>query len=125
MHLRKIEDMADFCEELSEVITPDTEYDQLSDDDMKKIDKAHDLIKSVYDSVFYNVDYEDDEMEIDEELMERVFFDLELEEEEKKLDPVGKADADIDNDGDVDDSDDYLHNRRKTIKKAIKNTKEK
>lgn len=35
------------------------------------------------------------------------------------LDPVGKADADIDNDGDVDKSDEYLHNRRKAIKKAI------
>ena len=33
--------------------------------------------------------------------------------EEKKLDPVGQADADIDNDGDVDKSDKYLHNRRK------------
>lgn len=40
--------------------------------------------------------------------------------EKKKLDPVGKADADIDNDGDVDKSDDYLHNRRKAIKKAMK-----
>ena len=40
--------------------------------------------------------------------------------EEKKLDPVGKADADINNDGKVDDSDDYLHNRRKAIKKAMK-----
>lgn len=38
---------------------------------------------------------------------------------EKKLDPVGKADADIDNDGDVDKSDKYLHNRRKAIAKAI------
>lgn len=40
------------------------------------------------------------------------------------LDPVGKADADIDNDGDVDKSDKYLHNRRKTIKKAMKKKKE-
>lgn len=40
--------------------------------------------------------------------------------EEKKLDPVGKADADIDNDGDVDSSDEYLHKRRKAIKKAMK-----
>ena len=40
--------------------------------------------------------------------------------EKKKLDPVGKADADIDNDGDVDKSDEYLHNRRKAIKKAMK-----
>lgn len=40
--------------------------------------------------------------------------------QEKKMDPVGKADADIDNDGDVDSSDKYLHNRRKAIKKAMK-----
>jgi hypothetical protein len=38
----------------------------------------------------------------------------------KKLDPVGKADADIDNDGDVDKSDKYLHNRRKAVSAAIK-----
>ena len=37
-----------------------------------------------------------------------------------KLDPVGKADDDIDNDGDVDSSDDYLKNRRKKISKAMK-----
>lgn len=35
------------------------------------------------------------------------------------MDPVGKADADIDNDGDVDSSDKYLHNRRKAIRKAM------
>ena len=40
--------------------------------------------------------------------------------EKKKMDPVGKADADIDNDGDVDKSDDYLKNRRKAIKKSMK-----
>ena len=40
--------------------------------------------------------------------------------EAAKIDPVGKADADIDNDGDVDDSDDYLKNRRKAINKAMK-----
>jgi hypothetical protein len=40
--------------------------------------------------------------------------------EKKKMDPVGTADADIDNDGDVDKSDKYLHNRRKAIKKAMK-----
>ena len=40
--------------------------------------------------------------------------------EEKKLDPVGKADADIDNDGDVDSSDEYLKKRRAAISKAIK-----
>lgn len=40
--------------------------------------------------------------------------------EEKKLDPVGKADADIDNDGDTDSSDEYLHKRRNAIKQAMK-----
>jgi hypothetical protein len=40
--------------------------------------------------------------------------------EKKELDPVGQADADIDNDGDTDDSDEYLHKRRKAIKKAMK-----
>jgi hypothetical protein len=39
---------------------------------------------------------------------------------EKKMDAVGQADADIDNDGDVDKSDSYLHNRRKAIKKSMK-----
>ena len=36
------------------------------------------------------------------------------------MDPVGKADADIDNDGDVDKSDKYLHARRKAIGKALR-----
>ena len=49
--------------------------------------------------------------------------------EKKHLDPVDhkalkgshaqRKDKDIDNDGDVDSSDSYLHNRRKTVKKAI------
>lgn len=38
----------------------------------------------------------------------------------KKLDPVGKENDDIDNDGDTDKSDKYLKNRRKAISKAVK-----
>ena len=34
---------------------------------------------------------------------------------EKKLDPVGKEDGDVDNDGDKDKSDKYLMNRRRAI----------
>jgi hypothetical protein len=41
-----------------------------------------------------------------------------------KMDPVGKADADIDNDGDVDKSDKYLKNRRKAISKNVKGDKD-
>ena len=54
--------------------------------------------------------------------------------EKKKLDPVDnkelekdfddRDDQDIDNDGDVDKSDKYLHKRRKTVKKAIKKSNE-
>ena len=36
------------------------------------------------------------------------------------LDPVGKEDDDVDNDGDSDDSDAYLKKRRKAVTKAIK-----
>ena len=39
--------------------------------------------------------------------------------EKKKMDPVGGADADIDNDGDVDSSDKFLHKKRKAISKAM------
>ena len=41
----------------------------------------------------------------------------------EKLDPVGKEDGDIDNDGDKDDTDKYLMKRRKAISKAIKKDK--
>jgi len=55
--------------------------------------------------------------------------------EKKELDPVkdkaldkkfkNRKDKDIDNDGDVDSSDEYLHKRRKTIDKAIEKDKKK
>ena len=47
-----------------------------------------------------------------------------IEEQKKvkeKLDPVGKEDGDIDNDGDQDATDKYLAKRRKAIGKAMKN----
>ena len=37
------------------------------------------------------------------------------------MDPVGKEDGDIDNDGDKDGTDKYLMNRRKAVGKAMKN----
>ena len=44
---------------------------------------------------------------------------------EKKLDPVGKEDKDIDNDGDHDKSDKYLLARRKKVGKIIAMSKKK
>ena len=38
---------------------------------------------------------------------------------EEKLDPVGKEDKDINNDGKIDKTDSYLTKRRKTVSKAI------
>jgi len=43
---------------------------------------------------------------------------------DEALDPVGKEDGDVDNDGDEDESDDYLKNRRDAVTKAVKSTKE-
>ena len=46
---------------------------------------------------------------------------LEVQEAKKKaLDPVGKEDGDVDNDGDEDSSDEYLANRRKKVGAAVK-----
>jgi hypothetical protein len=42
----------------------------------------------------------------------------------KKLDAVGQEDADINNDGKVDKTDAYLHNRRKAVGKSMKALKE-
>jgi hypothetical protein len=43
-----------------------------------------------------------------------------LNEKKAKLDPVGKEDADVNNDGKVDSTDKYLLKRRKAIAKAMK-----
>lgn len=47
----------------------------------------------------------------------------EMIDEKKKLDPVGKEDKDIDNDGDHDKSDKYLLARRKKVSKIISSKK--
>jgi hypothetical protein len=57
------------------------------------------------------------------EMHEHVINDLKnaevLDEKKKKLDPVGKEDGDVDNDGDKDASDSYLMNRRRAVAKAM------
>jgi len=51
--------------------------------------------------------------------MAKILADMQEAKKKEAMDPVGKADADIDNDGDADKTDKYLHNRRKAIKKAM------
>jgi len=54
-----------------------------------------------------------------DELTKKLLDDSRAILEGKKLDPVGKRDADVDNDGDVDSSDEYLGKRRDAIAKAM------
>ena len=75
-------------------------------------ERLEDIKSSVVDNT-YNV-CESCDSEEDEEYFE------EEEEVEEAMDPVGKEDGDIDNDGDTDSSDKYLLKRRKAIGKAMK-----
>jgi len=67
------------------------------------------------------------EMSVLQQRMEAVYEELgsglnkyfDINEIDEALDPVGKEDGDVDNDGDEDESDDYLANRRKVITKKI------
>ena len=88
---------------------------------------AKSLEKIANDRKMKNISKKDKETLIKiAQLMKRANEDI----KEKKLDPVNpkaadkfkdRKDKDIDNDGDVDSSDKYLHKRRKAIGKAMKN----
>lgn len=55
----------------------------------------------------------------EEQIEENVAVDLVEAKKVQKLDPVGKEDDDVNNDGVEDDSDDYLKKRRKAVTKAV------
>jgi len=61
----------------------------------------------------------------DDPNVRRYWSDKFNKEKAKKLDPVGEEDDDVDNDGDVDDSDKYLEHRRAAVKSAINMKKSK
>lgn len=88
-------------------------------------ERLEDMKASVIDNT-YNVceGCDPEEEEEDEEFFDVDEDDVYEEEEElvdEALDPVGKEDSDVDNDGDTDSSDRYLKKRRKAIGKAMKN----
>ena len=56
-------------------------------------------------------------------LEEKIKAKLKAKRAKKKLDPLGKEDADIDNDGLVNKRDKYLANRRKTVSGVINRKK--
>ena len=69
---------------------------------------------------------EEQKISLEEAIMQAVFGEAKKAPVTKKdddgdgMDPVGKEDGDVDNDGDKDDSDKYLKNRRKAVGKAMK-----
>lgn len=77
----------------------------------------------------YGVEHDDDTNVLMNEAFTMGFADNQVESAvtendfvEEELDPVGKEDSDIDNDGDSDSSDEYLKNRRDKISKKLQKT---
>ena len=81
--------------------------------------KINDSIKTITDDVTDSV-YGLSEKKKSKKEEEDEYADVtDKEDDGEGLDPVGAEDDDIDNDGDEDESDDYLNHRRKVRKKRI------
>lgn len=72
-----------------------------------------------FESLMIDLDVEIEDIEFMDMHIEKI-ADLVTNPMEEKLDPVGKEDADINNDGKVDSQDKYLKNRREKIAKPMK-----
>ena len=101
----------------------------------KTAKEAHQLnqrLTALYEDIghvlnrYYDIDethvygHDDEDSEIEEKELDKV--------DPSKVEPEDdfedRDDKDIDNDGDVDGSDEYLHKKRQAISKAVKSTKE-
>ena len=91
------------------------------------IDSTHNMCESCdseddeEDEEYFDVDENQDVEDAEEEVEEGYYGNPHSKKVKKEaMDPVGKEDGDIDNDGDKDSSDKYLLKRRKAIGKAMK-----
>ena len=98
-------------------------YQKISDDIGMSISRVRNIYAKVVRKLTkkYGISYDDIEGSMKEELelLEKFAKVSKKTDDGDGMDPVGKGDADIDNDGDVDDSDKYLKKRRGAISKAI------
>ena len=98
-------------------------YQRISDDIGMSISRVRNIYAKVVRKLKkkYGISYDDIEGSMKEELelLEKFAKVSKKTDDGDGMDPVGKGDADIDNDGDVDDSDKYLKKRRGAISKAI------
>ena len=90
--------------------------------EVKKFKKAFDLgeVKEILYTIMANRPKDKDKPKTSDEKLPANYNPRTGKFTEEKLDPVGKEDADINNDGKVDKTDDYLKNRRKAVSKAMK-----
>lgn len=85
---------------------------------MEQIQKtAKDFISNVLDQEYAKAQEQLQKL-VDEKIKQRIRTVAE------KLDPVGKEDEDINNDGEVDSTDKYLKSRREAISKSMKSKKD-
>lgn len=82
------------------------------------LQKLSERLQSKFDE-FAPQTFLDEEKDEDEDEMKKGRGKEEEEGDEEELDPVGEEDEDINNDGEVDETDSYLKNRRKAIQKAM------
>lgn len=88
--------------------------------EMKEEVNLNELFESAFEEVEVKKETETGLYGLSKSLMDAVRNVVLGEAKKEALDPVGKEDDDVDNDGDTDSSDEYLKKRRKAISKAVK-----
>lgn len=93
------------------------------DNNLNNLEESDTFIEDISDESLLNLDEtleSDTESDLSEGKYKTKMEADDMEDVDEGLDKPGEEDSDIDNDGDSDESDEYLKNRRKTIAKAMK-----